>query len=185
MSAYVVPPSARRRAPRRRRRSATRRAGRGSRARTRTAMNTVSAASGRLMRKIQPPVGVLAPDRRRGTARSRPAMLVSPDQAPIAGARSSCAKAPWIIARLPGVSSAPPTPWRIRAAISTSGLGARPHSRRGRGEPDDADHEDPAPAEPVAQRAAEQDQAGQREQVAVGDPLQLRPGSRRGPRRWS
>ena len=55
-------------------------------------------------------------------------MPVSPDQAPIAGARSSCTKAPSIIARLPGVSRAPPTPWSTRAAISTSALGARPHS---------------------------------------------------------
>src|SRR5207302_10850262 len=31
-------------------------------------------------------------------------------------------------ARLPGVSSAPPTPWRIRATTSTSMLGAAPQS---------------------------------------------------------
>jgi hypothetical protein len=43
----------------------------------------------------------------------------------------------------------------------------------GEGEPRRADHEDPPPAEAVAQRAAEQDQAGQGEQVAVGDPLEL------------
>ena len=55
-------------------------------------------------------------------------MPPSPDQAPIAGARSSWTKAPWIIARLPGVSSAPPTPCSTRAAISTSGFGASPHS---------------------------------------------------------
>ena len=40
-------------------------------------------------------------------------------------------------------------------------------------EPDRPDHEDPASTEPVAERAAEQDEAGEREQVAVGDPLQL------------
>ena len=32
------------------------------------------------------------------------------------------------MARLPGVSSAPPTPCRARAAISTSAFGATPHS---------------------------------------------------------
>ena len=44
----------------------------------------------------------------------------------------------------------------------------------GEREPHGADHEDPTPAVAVAERAAQQDQAGQREQVAVGDPLQLR-----------
>ncbi len=32
------------------------------------------------------------------------------------------------MARLPGVSSAPPTPCRARAAISTPTVGASPHS---------------------------------------------------------
>jgi hypothetical protein len=52
----------------------------------------------------------------------------SPDQAPIAGPRSEGRKLASMIARLPGVSRAPPTPWRARAAISASALGARPHS---------------------------------------------------------
>ena len=54
--------------------------------------------------------------------------------------------------------------------------GERAEQRGGR-EPDDPDHEDPAAAEPVAERAAEQDQRGQRERVAVDGPLQ--PGERR------
>ena len=119
------------------------------------------------------PVGVLDQRRRRRTGRSRPRCR-SARTRPRSPARGPPAtKAPWIIARLPGVSSAPPTPWSTRAAISTSGLGAMPHSSDAAREPDGPDHEDPAPAEPVAQRPAEQDQAGEREQVAVGDPLQL------------
>ena len=52
----------------------------------------------------------------------------SPDHAPIARARSSGAKDAWIIARLPGVSSAAPTPCSARAAISSGAVGASPHS---------------------------------------------------------
>ena len=52
----------------------------------------------------------------------------SPDQAPIARARSSGANDAWIIARLPGVSSAPPTPCSARAAISSGAVGASPQS---------------------------------------------------------
>ncbi len=47
-----------------------------------------------------------------------------PDQAPIARARSSRRKLASIIARLPGVSSAPPTPCSRRATISALALGA-------------------------------------------------------------
>src|SRR6266508_1832951 len=43
---------------------------------------------------------------------------------------------------------------------------------RGQREPDDADHEQAAPAEPVAERATEQDQGGEHQHVAVQDPLQ-------------
>ena len=64
------------------------------------------------------------------------AMPPSPDHAPIAGDRSSGAKTPWIMARLPGVSSPPPTPCSTRATISTSAFGASPHSSEASGEPD-------------------------------------------------
>ena len=52
----------------------------------------------------------------------------SPDHAPIARARSCGANVAWIIARLPGVSSAPPTPCRARAAMSSGAVGASPQS---------------------------------------------------------
>ncbi len=56
----------------------------------------------------------------------------SPDQAPIARARSAGRKLAWMIARLPGVSSAPPIPWTSRAKISNSTVGAaaQPRPRR-------------------------------------------------------
>ena len=76
------------------------------------------------------------------------------------------------MARLPGVSSAPPTPCSARAAISVSTFGASPHSAEATREPDGADDEDPPPAEPVGQRAAEQDERGERQRVAVERPLQ-------------
>ena len=47
---------------------------------------------------------------------------------PMAWARSSSRNVDWMIARLPGVSSAPPMPCRARATISTPALGATPHS---------------------------------------------------------
>src|SRR6266702_1889472 len=51
-----------------------------------------------------------------------------PDQAPTAAARSSWANAEEMIARLPGVNSAPPMPCKARAAISVSTLGDIAHS---------------------------------------------------------
>ncbi len=93
--------------------------------RAETAITT--AASGRLMKNTsrqetalisQPPtngpIAVATPPR--------------PDQAPIAAIRSSWANDACKMARLPGVSSAPPTPCRARAAISTPAFGASPHS---------------------------------------------------------
>ena len=56
------------------------------------------------------------------------AMLPSPDHEPIARARSARTKTDSMIARLPGVRSAPPTPCRTRAAISILASGATPHS---------------------------------------------------------
>ncbi len=51
-----------------------------------------------------------------------------PDQAPTAAARSEPWKDDAMIARLPGVSRAPPTPCRARAATSISTLVASPQS---------------------------------------------------------
>ena len=51
-----------------------------------------------------------------------------PDHAPIARGRSWAANDAWMIARLPGVSRAPPTPCKARAPISSSEVGAAAHS---------------------------------------------------------
>ena len=80
-------------------------------------------------------------------------------------------------ARLPGVSSAPPMPCSAAGGDELPGGLREPADQRGAGEPADADDEDLAAAVPVAQRAAEQDQRGQRQRVAGDGPLQ--PGQRR------
>ena len=67
---------------------------------------------------------------------------------------------------------------RAADALDRAGGDQRPDVRRDpagqrrHGEPHDADDEDPAPAEAVAQRAAEQDQRGQGQRVGVDRPLQ-------------
>ena len=97
----------------------------------RSEMATTAAASGRLMKKIkrhdtalisQPPIN--GP-----TAVARPP---SPDQAPMAFDRSSLTKEACRMERLPGVSSAAPTPWMARARMSVGALGATPHSSEAR-----------------------------------------------------
>ncbi len=48
--------------------------------------------------------------------------------APAAAPRSSGWNDAWMIASDPGVTSAPPTPWRSLAATSTSMVGATAHA---------------------------------------------------------
>ena len=105
---------------------------------------------------------------------------------PIARARSPGRNEDWISARLPGVSSAPPTPCTARAAASSPVLCASPQSSEAAANQRDPDQEDPAPAVPVAERAAQQDQRGQRQRVGGDRPLQA--GQRRvqvPPDRWA
>ncbi len=52
------------------------------------------------------------------------------------------------------------------------GSGRQRTAHGGGGEPQDADHEDPPPAHPVTERAAEQEQPGQGQRVGVQRPLQ-------------
>ena len=95
-----------------------------------------------------------------------------PDQAPIARGPSDARKADSIIARLPGVSSAPPIPCTTsRPMQDLDGRGDRAE-QGGHGEDADAEDEDSAAPVTVAQRTAEEDQRGQRERVAVEDPLE-------------
>ena len=65
------------------------------------------------------------PPRNGPTAEATP---LRPDQAPMARARSCGRKLASRMARLPGVSSAPPTPCTMRAATSRGALGATAHS---------------------------------------------------------
>ena len=94
----------------------------------RHATHTTYAARGTLIRKTQrqDPISTSQPPRNGPAAVATPPR---PDHAPIARARSVETNDAWIIARLPGVSSAPPTPWRAREATSTSALGASPQAR--------------------------------------------------------
>ena len=55
-------------------------------------------------------------------------MPARPDQAPIARIRSCGRNDDCRIARLPGVSRAPPIPWTARAATSVSMFGAMPQA---------------------------------------------------------
>ena len=93
----------------------------------RSAASTTSTAIGRLRKKIQ---------RQESASISQPPMNGpsavdtpdSPAQAPIARPRSSGWKLAWSTDSDPGVSSAPPAPWRNRAAISQPVPWASPHS---------------------------------------------------------
>src|SRR6516164_4541316 len=90
-------------------------------------MATTATAIGRLMKNTsrQDTALISHPPRNGPMAVATPP---KPDHAPIAAERSSWAKDACNMDRLPGVSSAPPTPCRARAAISTPAVGASPHS---------------------------------------------------------
>ena len=71
----------------------------------------------------------------------------SPDQAPIARARSAGRKLASMSARLPGVSSAPPIPCSSRAPISSSAVGATAQSSEATVKRPTPAMEDPPPPE--------------------------------------
>jgi hypothetical protein len=90
--------------------------------------STTTAATGRFNRKIQrhDAASTRYPPRNGPTAVAIPP---SADHAPMALPRSAGTKLAWMMARLPGVRRAPPTPWSTRAATSSSVLGAMPQRR--------------------------------------------------------
>ena len=137
----------------------------------RSAKTKTTAASGRLIRKTARQVHSTSHPPKNGP--TAPATPPNPDQAPTAAARSG----PWndaeISARLPGVSSAPPTPCNARAAMRTGDVRGQPAGERRQREPRHPDEEDPPTAEVVAQRPAEQDERRQRQRVGVDRPLQI------------
>ncbi len=90
-----------------------------------------------------------------------PVIAVKLDHVPMARPRLSSSKEALMIARLPGTSSAPPTPCNARAMMSCSMLAADPHQI-------DADakrampmQKTPPPAKAVAHRASDQKQRGE------------------------
>src|SRR3954453_5100593 len=152
---------------------------------TRRAVRTAAAATiGRLTRNTQ---------RQPGPATSRPPAIgpagsdspATAAQTPIARARSAppgnvCV----MIASVPGSSSAAPTPCTPRAPTSTPVDGAAPaaaargrpragRERRHAEQPQPAEHDAPVAVQ-VADRAAGEHEAGERDRVAVDDPLQPR-----------
>ena len=107
------------------------------------------------------------------TTPSVPPMPASAPQTPSAMLRSRPAgKVTVSSASAAGESSAAPTPWTARAAISALGRGHEAAGQRGDAEQREAGQEEPAAAEQVARPPAEQQQAAERERVAVDDPLQ-------------
>ena len=71
-----------------------------------------------------------------------------------------------------GDSTAPPRPWSARAAVSWPEFCARPPSRLAREKSAEPAEEDATLAEEVSEPAAEQQEAGEGQDVAVDDPLQ-------------
>ena len=93
----------------------------------RAATTTTNTASGRLMRKIHrhEAASTSQPPRKGPMADATP---LSPDHAPMARDRSSGRKLASRMARLAGVSSAPPTPCTSRAKTRNTTVGATAHS---------------------------------------------------------
>ena len=105
---------------------------------------------------------------------SGPMTIAMPPHAvhePIAAPRSSGGKVATITASALGVSSAPKTPCSARPATSTSIDGRQRADDADDAEAGDAEREDPPLAVEVAERAADEDERAEREQVGVGDPL--------------
>ena len=76
-----------------------------------------------------------------------------------------------IVDNVPGMISAAPTPVSTRHPMSMLGRAAERRGGAGDAEDGDADDERAAAAEPVAERAGREQQRGQRDGVAVDDPL--------------
>ena len=70
-----------------------------------------------------------------------------------------------------GTSSAPATPWSGAGRDQRARARRRGAQHRSHPEPDDAGGEDPPAAEEVAERAADEQQRAEREQIRVDDPL--------------
>ena len=102
---------------------------------------------------------------------SAPAIVPHAVQVPIAGPRSRSGNVLTITASELGVSRAPAIPWSARNATSRPIVGATAQSSDVGTEAGHPDREHPPLPEDVAQRAAEQDQRTERQQVRIAHPL--------------
>ena len=100
-----------------------------------------------------------------------PPAPAKPAHTPTALARPSGGKTLVIVDNVPGMISAAPTPVRTRHAMSVLGGVAQRRGGAGDAEDGDAGDERAAAAEPVADRAGREEECGQRDRVAVDDPL--------------
>ena len=135
-------------------------------------MASTATASGTLIRNTQRQEAVWA----RNPPITGPAAPVSeakPDHVPIALPRSSPVNVTLISASDSGTASAAPMPCTERATISTMMLGAAAHADRRQREDRDADDEEFAPAEQIAERTADQDQRREKQGVGLDHPLHL------------
>ncbi len=105
------------------------------------------------------------------SATARPAV---PLQMPRASPRRAGGTAADRIVSVSGVTIAPPTPCRARAAIRAPMLGATAAKAEPSGEDGEADDEHALAAEAVAERGAGQQQHGEGQRVGVDGPLETR-----------
>ena len=128
------------------------------------------------MKKIQDQVSQLVSRPPSSTPAAAPLPETAP-QTPSAMLRSRpSANIVVRIDRAAGASSAPPSPWVARKAISEPSDQAKPASRELTVKSDDAGDEQRATAEQVGHPAAEQQEAAEHERVGGDHPLEARLG---------
>ncbi len=108
------------------------------------------------------------------TGPSAAVIAVKPDHVPMARPRSAGGNDALMSARLPGTSSAAPTPCRARAATSSANTSRHAAPCRGDSEQDDTGGEGLTAASGVAHRSAGQEEGGQREGIGFDHPLHAR-----------
>ena len=100
------------------------------------------------------------------------AIDVAADHVPIAAPRDASGYAAVMSARLPGTSSAAPDPLHgSRDDEPRQGMGREAACRRSESEERDPGHEDAPATEPIAERAADEDERREEERVGLDDPL--------------
>ena len=97
----------------------------------------------------------------------------TPTQTPTAWALSSGGNDVVMIDSVVGITSAAPTPIAARSPISVVGSFATSAAAAAAAEDHEPDHEDDLAPEAVADRAGDQQQAGEDHRVRVHDPLEL------------